>query len=160
DDIDTAKCLPVNGEREWRRNFGCAIVAMVARVSVARRDSSRTGASGIGAAPGRSPGRGRSWRAPAAARSVNPINLIRSACGRYTDRQLWCPSHTNPKAAAHVLPGCRVIRLDSAISPTPLSLSSKVHVSLDLDPIRAWAEDRSRSKVCSKRRAVYGDWLV
>src|SRR5262249_42584378 len=61
-DIDSAKALAINTDREWKRDFGGAVVAMIAGVGVARRDSSRAGASGIGAAPARSPGRRRRWR--------------------------------------------------------------------------------------------------
>jgi hypothetical protein len=101
----------------------------------------------------------RSWRA-ATYRPVNPINLVRTARSRDADRQLWRPSRTDSEAAARVLPGCGIVGLHGAIGPTPLALRSEVHVGLDLDPIRACAEDRRRGEVYRKRRAVYRDWLV
>ena len=56
--------------------------------------------------------------------------------------------------------GCAVAGLHSAIGPAPLALRTKGHVGLDLDPIRARAEDRSRSEVYGEGGADHRDWLV
>ena len=104
-DIDSAKCLPVNGQREWGCNFGCAIVAMVAGVSVARRDRASPSSRGVGTAAGRCPCRGRRWRTRSTG-SVESEYIVGTACRRYADRQLRGPCRANPESATWVLPGC------------------------------------------------------
>ena len=45
-DVCTGKGVPVNGDREWERNSGSAIIAMVACVGVPRRDRVTGGSRG------------------------------------------------------------------------------------------------------------------
>ena len=52
------------------------------------------------------------------------------------------------------------VRLDSAVTPTPLPVCSKPHVRLNLDPIGARREHRRRDKVYGKCPAVYRHRLV
>src|SRR5437870_12818567 len=142
---------------------------MVARVGVARRDCARRSARGVGIARYRCPRWCRRWCWGCACRRrcsataycpVNAVNLVRTARSRYADRQLWHPSRADSEAAAWVLPGCGVVGLYSAIGPTPFALRGEVHVGLDLDPVRALAEDRRDGQGYREGRAHYRDRLV
>src|SRR5205814_1689349 len=92
-------------------------------------------------------------------RAIEPVHLVGSACGGDANG-LHSPSEAETKAAARVLPGRRIVRLHSAVGPTPLAVRSESHIGLHLDPIRARSEDRRARQVDGEGAAVLRERLV
>src|SRR5262249_20450708 len=90
---------------------------------------------------------------------VNPINLIRPACGGNTN-WFWYPVCATSEGTAQVPERRAIVRLHRAVSPTPLALSAKRHVGLELNPIRARSEDCSRREVCRESSSHLCNWDV
>src|SRR5215831_5819356 len=98
--IRAGKGLPVNADREWQRNAGGAIIAMVA--CVIRPSHDRIGARAryvVTARNGR-PCRRRRGRS-SCYRAVESVYLVGSACGGNANG-LHSPSGAHPKPAAGV----------------------------------------------------------
>ena len=92
-------------------------------------------------------------------RPVDSVHLVGSACGGNAHWFSY-PVGAAPEGPARV-PECRsVIRLHCPIGPAPLSLRTKGHVGLDLDPIGACSEDRRRGQVYREGRPNLRDRLV
>src|SRR6266550_3921067 len=104
------------------------------------------------------PGR-RRRRSSSSYRAIEPVHLVGSACGGNANG-LHSPSGAHTKTAARVLPGRRIVRLHSAVGPTPLAVRIESHIGLDLDPIRARSEDRRARQVDGKGAASLRERLV
>src|SRR5438477_9019033 len=92
-------------------------------------------------------------------RAIEPVHLVGSACGGDANG-LHSPSGAETKAAARVLPGRRIVRLHSAVGPTPLAVRTESHIGLDLGPIRARGEDCRARQVDGEGAAVLRERLV
>src|SRR5260370_6042629 len=130
--------------------------------SVGRHRNDRIGAGGehVIAACCRRPCRRRRWRSPAARCPVDPVNLVWHPRVDTAISIPSAPTETDTKATTRVLPRCALVGLHCPVSPTPLTLSGKGQVGLDLDPIRPGREHRSRAEVYRKGRAAYRHRLV
>ena len=107
---------------------------------------------------------GRRWcGCRSAAATTCPIDPVHLVWHSRVDTAISIPStptDTNTKATTRVLPRCTLVGLHCPVSPTPLTLSGKGQVGLDLDPIRACTKHGSRAQVYCECRAAYRHRLV
>src|SRR5206468_12547821 len=94
--------------------------------------------------------------------TVNTINLIRNsrvniATGRIPSA---APCPADAKSPARVLPRRTLVGLYCAISPTPLTLCSKGHIGLNLDPVSAPSKHSRRRQVRREGGPRLRDWDI
>jgi hypothetical protein len=87
-------------------------------------------------------------------RPTKPINLIRRRGIDVASGTPAAPTRAHPEAAAWVSPNCSVVRRGRAVPPTPFALCAKIHVGLNLEPIRACGEHRRRGQIYRKGAAT------
>jgi hypothetical protein len=97
-------------------------------------------------------------RRSAAYRPVEPVNLIGIHAGN--TEYLSYPIRAAPDVTARIPQCCSRIRLQHSVGPFPLALRGKGHIGLDLDPVRASAENRRDRQVYREGGADYHDWLL
>jgi len=89
---------------------------------------------------------------------VEPVNLI--GIHAFNTENLSYPVCAAPDGTARI-PDCRSrIRLQHSVGPFPLALRVEGHIGLDLDPVRASAENRRDGQAYREGGADYDDWLV